>query len=118
GCTANPFNADGASCQGGAIGTPYFLFTAGDPGNQKLFADAYPPGDVSTLPATDGSDTAATLHGSANPGGAAVLTHFDFGPTPVYGTSTTDARLDVASVPRSFEAALTRLSQNATVHYR
>ena len=26
-CTANPFNSDGAACQGGAIGTPFFLFT-------------------------------------------------------------------------------------------
>ena len=28
-CTANPFNADGAACQGGAVGTPFFLFTNG-----------------------------------------------------------------------------------------
>ena len=32
GCTANPTNADGASCQGGAIGTPFLLYTAGEPG--------------------------------------------------------------------------------------
>ena len=32
GCTANPTNADGASCQGGAIGTPFVLYTAGRPG--------------------------------------------------------------------------------------
>ena len=28
-CTANPFNADGASCQGGPVPTPFFLFTNG-----------------------------------------------------------------------------------------
>jgi len=50
GCTANPFNADGASCQGGAIGTPFFLYTAGSPGAQQLFAQAFAPTDVSTLP--------------------------------------------------------------------
>jgi len=26
---ANPFNNDGAACQGGGIGTPFFLFTTG-----------------------------------------------------------------------------------------
>src|SRR5262249_40345889 len=57
GCTANPFNADGTSCQGGAVGTPFFLYTAGDPGAQKLFAQAFAPTDVSTLAATDVTET-------------------------------------------------------------
>ena len=61
GCTANPTNADGATCQGGAIGTPFLLYTAGRPDTQKLFAQAFAPTDVSTLPATDISDTGATL---------------------------------------------------------
>ena len=69
GCTANPTNADGASCQGGAIGTPFFLYTAGDDrGLHQLFAQAFAPTDVSTLAATDISETDATLNGSANPG--------------------------------------------------
>src|SRR5206468_9922974 len=38
-CTATPTNQDGAACQGGALGTPFFLFTAGAPGTQKLFAE-------------------------------------------------------------------------------
>jgi hypothetical protein len=118
GCTANPFNADGASCQGGAIGTPFFLYTAGDPGAQKLFAQAFAPTDVTTLGATDVSATDATLNGSANPGGAAILTHFDFGPTAVYGASTADAPLDVASIVTPFDAALSGLTQNETVHFR
>ena len=42
-CTANPFNADGAACQGGAVGTPFFLFTNGT-SPRGLFADAYQPG--------------------------------------------------------------------------
>jgi len=118
GCTANPFNADGASCQGGAIGTPFFLYTAGDPGAQKLFAQAFAPTDVSTLAATDITDTDATLNGSANPGGAAILTHFDFGPTTAYDTSTADARLEVASVATTFDATVSGLTQSATVHFR
>jgi hypothetical protein len=118
GCTANPFNADGAMCQGGAVGTPFLLYVAGTPGAQHLFAQAFAPTDVSTLAATDISDTDATLNGSANPGGAAVLTHFDFGPTPAYGTSTADARLDVASIATAFDATLSGLTQSETVHFR
>jgi hypothetical protein len=118
GCTANPTNADGASCQGGAIGTPFLLYTAGKTDTQHLFAQAFAPTDVSTLPATDVSDTAATLNGSANPGGAAIITHFDFGATTAYGSVTDDARLDVASVVTAFDAALDGLSPNATVHFR
>jgi hypothetical protein len=118
GCTANPFNADGATCQGGAVGTPFLLYAAGAPGAQHLFAQAFAPTDVSTLAATDISDTDATLNGSANPGGAAVLTHFDFGPTPAYGTSTADARLDVASIAATFDATLSGLTQSGTVHFR
>ena len=118
GCTANPTNADGASCQGGALGTPFLLYTAGQTGAQKLFAQAFAPTDVSTLAATDISETDATLNGSANPGGAAVLTRFDFGATTAYGTSTADARLDVASVATAFDATLSGLTQDATVHFR
>jgi len=118
GCTANPTNADGASCQGGAIGTPFFLYTAGSPGTQQLFAEAFAPTDVSTLAATDISETDATLNGSANPGGAAILTRFDFGATAAYGTSTADARLDVASVATAFDATASGLTQSATIHFR
>ncbi len=119
GCTANPTNADGASCQGGAIGTPFFLYTAGDDGGiHQLFAQAFAPTDVSTLAATDITDTDATLNGSANPGGAAILTHFDFGPTTAYDTSTADARLEVASVATTFDATVSGLTQSATVHFR
>src|SRR5207244_8924737 len=67
-CTANPFNADGAACQGRAIGTPFFLFTAGAPGSKKLFAEAFAPSDVQTLAASDPTASSATLHRPAAPG--------------------------------------------------
>jgi hypothetical protein len=118
GCAANPTNADGASCQGGAVGTPFVPYTAGSPGAQHLFAQAFAPTDVSTLAATDVSETDATLNGSANPDGAAILTHFDFGATTAYGTSTADARLDVASVATAFDATVSGLTHGATVHFR
>jgi hypothetical protein len=119
GCTANPTNLDGASCQGGAIGTPFLLYTAGDDAAiHQLFAQAFAPTDVSTLAATDVSETDATLNGSANPGGAALLTHFDFGATTAYGTSTADARLDVASAATAFDATVSGLTRGVTVHFR
>jgi hypothetical protein len=118
GCTANPTNADGAACQGGAVGTPFFLFTAGDPGSQKLFAQAYAPSDVATLAPTDVTTGEATLEGSANPGGAAIRTHFDFGTTSAYGARTAEATLGVASLPTAFAASATGLSPGSTVHFR
>jgi hypothetical protein len=117
-CTANPGNADGATCQGGAIGTPFLLYTAGSANAQKLFAQAFAPSDVTTLAPTDVHDTEATLEGSANPGGAAVKTHFDFGPTPAYGATTADARLDVASIATPFDATLADLATGSTIHFR
>src|SRR5206468_9110213 len=68
-CTANPFNADGASCQGSAIGTPFFLFTAGAPGSKKLFAQAFAPSDGQTRAPPHISQTGAPRNGSAKPGG-------------------------------------------------
>src|SRR6266403_3083802 len=118
GCTANPTNADGASCQGGAIGTPFFLYTAGGAGSQKLFAQAYAPSEVSTLAPTDIGNTEATLDGSVNPGGSAIKTHFEFGTTTAHGSTTADARLDAASVVTSFDATATDLTPGATVHFR
>ena len=119
GCTANPTNADGTSCQGGAIGTPFFLYTAGDDGGiHQLFAQAFAPTDVSTLAATEITETDATLNGSVNPAGAAILTHFDFGATTTYGNVTPETRLDVASVATAFDATASGLTQGATVHFR
>ena len=68
-CTANPFNADGATCQGGAIGTPFFLFTNGT-SPLPLFADAYQP----DAPVTGGGERGDRVDGDrlrlVNPQGA------------------------------------------------
>jgi hypothetical protein len=42
-CTANPFNSDGAACQGGPVPTPFFLFTNGT-NPRGLFAGAVTTG--------------------------------------------------------------------------
>jgi hypothetical protein len=117
-CTANPFNADGAACQGGAIGTPFFLFTADTPDSRKLFADAFAPSDVLTLAASDPTSSSATLHGLANPGGTSARVHFDFGPTASYGSSTAPETLGVAVVPTPFDALVSGLANGSTIHYR
>jgi hypothetical protein len=117
-CTANPTNADGATCQGGAIGTPFFLFTAGAPGSKKLFAEAFAPSDVQTLAASDQTSSSATLHGSANPGGTSARVHFDFGATAAYGSSTTPETLGVSVVPTAFDALVSGLPTGSTIHYR
>jgi hypothetical protein len=71
GCTANPFNSDGAHCQGGALGTPFSLRTTGT-NPLKLRADAYRPAKPLTGNATRVGLSSAILHGSVNPVGAAV----------------------------------------------
>ena len=89
-CIATPFNLDGQACQGGAIGTPFFLFTNGT-SPLGLFADAYQPDVPVTGSASGISTSAATLSGTVNPEGAAVKVHFDFGTTTAYGQSTPGA---------------------------
>src|SRR6202042_155795 len=83
-CTANPFNADGASCQGGAVGTPFLLFTNGT-SPLSLFADAYQSTTPATGAATGVTGSSATLTGSVDPNGAAVDVSFQFGTTTAYG---------------------------------
>jgi hypothetical protein len=91
GCTANPTNNDGAACQGGALGTPFFLFTDGSP---------------------------ATISATVNPQGAPVRVHFDFGPTTAYGSSTAVQTLAAADAATPFSAGLSGLAAATVVHYR
>lgn len=113
-CTANPTNADGRACQGGAIGTPFFLFTA----DARLFAQAFAPSDVQTLAASDSTSSSATLHGSANPGGTSARVHFDFGPTPAFGSTTVPETLGVGVAAATFDAVADGLANGSTIHFR
>jgi uncharacterized membrane protein len=116
-CIATPFNLDGSSCQGGALGTPFFLFTNGT-SPLGLFAGAYQPGVPVTGGASAISTSAATLSGTVNPQGAAIKVHFDFGTTSAYGQSTPDQAIGVGNTPAGFSAALTGLPAGTTIHYR
>ncbi len=116
-CTANPFNADGAACQGGAVGTPFFLFTNGT-NPRGLFADAYQPGSPVTGAASGVSVSAGTLTGTVNPEGAAAKVSFQFGTTAAYGQTTAAQALTPGNVATPFTAQLTGLTAGTTVHYR
>ncbi len=116
-CTANPFNADGAACQGGAIGTPFFLFTNGT-SPRSLFAGAYQPGAVRTLAASSITSSSAKVNGSVNPHGASVRAEFQFGTTTAYGSTTTPQTLGPDNKADTFSATLTGLPATTTIHYR
>jgi hypothetical protein len=117
GCTANPFNSDGAACQGGAVGTPFFLFTNGT-SPLSLFADAYQPDAPVTGGASGVGQTTATVSGSVNPEGAAARVSFQFGTTTAYGQSTTAQLTAPDNTAEAFSAALSGLPANTTIHYR
>jgi hypothetical protein len=119
GCTANPFNADGASCQGGAAGTPFFLDSnSNGSGPLGLFANAYQPDTPVTGGASAISTSTATVSGSVNPEGAAVKASFQFGTTTAYGQSTATQLIAPGNAPAPFSAALTGLPAGTVIHYR
>ena len=117
GCTANPFNADGATCQGGALGTPFFLHTNGT-SPRSLFADAYQPDAPVTGTASAVGQTTATISGSVNPEGARASVSFQFGTTTAYGQSTAAQTTGPDNAADAFSAALTGLPVGTTIHYR
>jgi hypothetical protein len=116
-CTATPFNGDGAQCQGSALGTPFALRTAGTSPLQ-LLADGYRPSSASTQQTSAVSTSAATAHGTANPGGAAVAVRFDFGRTTGYGRHTAFHRLRLGNSSQAFTARLSGLPAGTTFHLR
>jgi hypothetical protein len=116
-CTADAFNADGAACQGGAVGTPFFLSTGGA-GPLGLFADAYEPRAPLTGAASAVTKSAATISGSVNPEGARVSVSFQFGRTTAYGQSTPAHKLGTDSSSVGFTGALAGLPAGTVIHYR
>ncbi len=116
-CIATPFNSDGAACQGGAAGTPFFLFTNGT-NPRSLFADAYAPSTPVTGAASAVTPTSATVSGAVDPNGASVLVSFQYGATTSYGQATAASRTGPDDATDSFTAALSGLPQATIIHYR
>jgi hypothetical protein len=116
-CIATSFNADGAACQGEAVGTPFFLFTNGT-SPRGLFADAYRPDTPITGGASDISSSAATVHGTVDPDGASVDVFFEYGTTTAYGQTTAVERTGPNQGATPFSATLTGLPARTRIHYR
>ena len=116
-CTATPFNSDGAACQGGAVGTPFFLFTNGM-SPRGLFADAYQPDTPVTGASSGVSSSSATVSGSVNPSGASVRVSFQYGTTTAYGQVAGEQSTGVNNAATPFAAQLTGLPAATTIHYR
>jgi hypothetical protein len=116
-CMATPFNADGAACQGGAVGTPFFLFTNGT-SPRGLFADAYQPDAPVTGAASAVGTSSATVSATVNPEGGSVNVSFQFGTTTAYGQTTAGQKTAPNDTPSAFAAQLTGLPAGTTIHYR
>ena len=113
-CTANPFNGDGAACQGGALGTPFFVFTQSS--LHVLSAFGYTPGPASTGAALAVGTSTATLTGAVDPGGARINAYFEYGTTTAYGHVTAVQTVGPDG-PAPLTASLSGLSPGTTIHY-
>jgi hypothetical protein len=120
-CTANPFNVDGTTCQGGAVGTPFFLFTSGT-SPRALLAGAYQPGIPTTGAASAVTASSASVSGAVDQAGGPVTVSFNFGPTTAYGQATAPQRIapqgGITPSSTSFAANLTGLPAATTIHYQ
>jgi hypothetical protein len=116
-CTATPFNSDGAACQGGVLGTPFFLFTDGSP-LLGLFADAYQPDTPVTGVASSVGSSSATVSGAVNPEGASVNVSFQYGTSTAYGQATAGQPTGVGNAADPFSSELIGLPAGSTIHYR
>src|SRR6202042_2590788 len=105
------------TCQGGAIGTPFFLFSNGT-SPVSLFANAYQPDAPVTGAASGVGLTTATVSGSVNPEGARASVAFQFGTTTAYGQTTPAQTTGPDNAADAFSAALSSLPVGTTIHYR
>jgi fungalysin metallopeptidase (M36)/carboxypeptidase family protein/F5/8 type C domain-containing protein len=73
---------------------------------------------VTTDPATEIDATAAKLHGTVNPNGAATTMHFDVGFDTTYGFTTDEFDMGSGTTPVSLTLFLSGLDSTTTYHYR
>ena len=116
-CTETPFNADGSACQGGALGTPFFLFTNGTT-PRSLFADAFQPDAPVTEDASAVDSSSGILHAAVDLHGAPANVVFQYGTTTAYGTTAGAQTLAASGTPAPFSTALSGLAAGTTIHYR
>lgn len=77
-----------------------------------------PPPATTTSPASEVVSTAARLNASIHAKGQPTTVHFEYGPTPAYGTTTPLQNLAAVTCAMPVDALLTGLTSNSTYHYR
>ncbi|WP_395736525.1 choice-of-anchor tandem repeat GloVer-containing protein [Prosthecobacter sp.] len=87
-------------------------------GNSTGIYKVNPPPVVLALPATDVTDTTATINGSITGNNYVGFVHFQYGATSAYGFITEDEPFDASTTPDTPSAALTGLQPLQTYHYR
>jgi hypothetical protein len=111
---------EGLAAAGGLV-YPVWSFRTGfgDDGDIHMDVPIRRP-RATTGTAADVTQTSATLSGVVNPGGAPVTYHFEYGPTPSYGSRAPDADGDAGSdaADRSVSTAIGGLAPATTYHYR
>ncbi|MFN8121894.1 MAG: hypothetical protein U0237_05640 [Thermoleophilia bacterium] len=119
GCTATPATADGASCPGGAVGSPFILSPSGRNADEaKLAAHGHVPDAAPTGGATGVAATSAMLNGEAVTGNGPARVRFEYGPTAAYGSSTAPSLLPASRSGITFSAAVRDLPAGTPVHFR
>jgi hypothetical protein len=73
---------------------------------------------VETKPATNITETGATLNGVVNPNGAATKYYFEYGTTTGYGKKTAEVSAGSGTKNLEESAAITGLTINITYHFR
>lgn len=106
---------------GGGIVYPIWTFRTGfgDDGDIHMDVAVRRP-RATTSPASDLTQTSATLNGTVNPGGAPVTYRFEYGTTPAYGTTAPAPDADAGSdaTDHAFAAPISGLAPGTTYHYR
>jgi CSLREA domain-containing protein len=106
-----------------ASGTTYhYRFVATSAGGttngaDRTFTTVGPP-QVTTRPASDLTETSATLNGTINPAGDDTLYRFEYGPTTGYGSSTPPRSAGAGLTELAVTAVLSDLSPGSTWHFR
>ncbi len=77
-----------------------------------------PPPTITTLAATNVTDTTATLNGTVNGNGGRVSYAFAYGPTTTYGSLSAPGVVEPTTQPQSVSTTVTNLQPSTTYHFR
>ena len=95
------------------------FFTPGSTGTVTLQGapTPTPPPTATTNPATNVTDTSATLNGTVNPNGSSTTVFFQWGTDKTYGNQTAN-QIFTGNTDQSVSANLSLLTPGTTYHYR